>query len=74
MLPYRVAEHCGYVFKGETDKPTGAHFTMPWYSLADLKVSEIEHARGKGCEYKKERENYLIRRFDTFYIGMNEQK
>ena len=74
MLHFRVAEHRGYVSKGETDKPTGAHFTMPGHSLADLRVSVIEHTRGRGREYRKEREHYFIRRFDTFYNGMNKQK
>ena len=73
-VQFRVAEHRGYVSKGETDKPTGAHFIMPGHSLADLRVSVIEHTRGRGTEYRKEREHYFIRRFDTFYNGMNKQK
>ena len=60
MLQFRVAEHRGYVSKGETDKPTGAHFTMPGHSLADLRVSVIEHTRGRGSEYRKEREHFTM--------------
>ena len=74
MLHTRVAEHRGYVSKGETNQPTGAHFTKPGHSLADLRVTVIEHTRGRSSEYRKEREHYFIRRFDTYYNGMNKQK
>ena len=57
MLRSRVAEHRGYISRGETDKPTGAHFNQPGHSLADLRVSVIEHTRGRGSEYRKEREH-----------------
>ena len=36
MLQTRVADHCGYVSNGRTDKATGAHFNMPGHPLADL--------------------------------------
>ena len=74
MLRSRVAEHRGYVSKGETNQSTGAHFNKPGHSLADLRVSVIEHTRGRGSEYRKEREHYFIRRFDTYYNGINKQK
>ena len=73
MLSSIVAEHRGYVSKGETDQSTGVHFNKPGYSLADLSVSVIEHTRGRGTEYRKEREHYFIQRFDTYYTGMNKQ-
>ena len=74
MLRFRVAEHRGYVFNKETDKATGAHFTMPGQSLADLRVSAIEHTKGRGSEYRKEREHFFIRKFNTFHRGLNKQK
>ena len=74
MLHSRVAYHRGYVSNMETDKATGAHFNMPGHSLADLRVSAIEHTKGRGSEYRKEREHYFIRRFDTFHRGLNKQK
>ena len=60
MLQFQVAEHRGYVSKGKTGKPTGAHFIMPGHSLADLRVSVIEHTRGRGRENRKEREHYFL--------------
>ena len=74
MLHTRVAEHRGYVSKGETNQPRGAHFTKPGHSLADLRVTVIEHTRGRSAEYRKEREHYFIRRFDTYHKGLNKQK
>ena len=67
MLHSRVAEHRGYVSNMETDKATGAHFNMPGHSLADLRVSAIEHTKGRASQYRKEHEHYFIRRFGTFY-------
>ena len=74
MLCSRVAEHCGYFSQGETDKPVGAHFIKSGHSLADLRVSVIEHTRGRITEYRKERELYFIQIFDTYPCGMNKQK
>ena len=74
LLNFRVADHRGYVSRQETDKATGAHFTMPGHSLADLRVTIIEQTRGKSDEYRKEREHYFIRKFDTYYNGINRQK
>ena len=74
MLRTRVAEHHGYVSKVETSQPTGAHFTKPGHSLAVLRVTVIEHTRGRSYEFIKEREPYFFRRFDTFYQGRNKQK
>lgn len=74
MLSYRLADHRGYVSRAETDKATGAHFTMPGHSLADLRITVIEHLKGRSREYRKEREHYFIRKFDTYYNGINRQK
>ena len=74
MLKFRLADHRGYVSNGDISKSTGAHFNLPGHSLADLRVTVIEQTRGKNTEYRKEREHYAIRKFDTFYHGMNRQK
>ena len=65
MLQTRVADHRSYVSNRRTDKATGAHFNMPGHSLADLRVSIIEQTRRKSLEYRKEREHYHIRKFNT---------
>ena len=74
MLKFRLADHRGYVLNSRTDKSTGNPFNRPGHSLADLRVAAIEHNKGRNSEYRKEREHYFIRKFDTFYNGLNRQK
>jgi hypothetical protein len=57
-----------------TDKSTGDHFNSPGHSLSDMQVSVIERVKRKGTEYRKEREHFFIRKFDTYYNGLNRQK
>ena len=70
----RLAEHRGYVTNEVTDKSTGEHLNLPGHSLADMEATVIEQAKGKGSEYRKERVHYFIRRFNTYYKGLNKQK
>ena len=74
MLQSRIAEHRGYVTQHMTDKSNGHHFNTPGHSLSDMKVTVIEKSKRRGTEYRKEREHYFIRKFDTFYNGLNRQK
>ena len=74
MLYSQKAEHRGYVTQKVTDKSTGHHFNSPGHSLSDMKISGIEQSKRKGAEYRKEREHYFIRKFITFYRGINRQK
>jgi hypothetical protein len=74
MLKSRVADHRGYVANKVTSQATGEHFNLPGHSLADLRVSVIEQTARKGSEYRKEREHYHIRKFNTFHNGINKQK
>ena len=74
MLKFRIADHCGHVLNKRTDKSTGGHFNLPGHSLADLRVTIIEQTKGRSSEYRKQREDYFIRRFDTLYRGLNKQK
>ena len=70
----RLAEHRGYVTNKVTDKSTGEHFNLPGHSLADIEATVIEQTQGKGSEYRKEREHYFIRKFNTYYKGLIKQK
>ena len=57
-----------------TEKSTGNHFNSPGHSLSDMKISVIEQCKRKGAEYRKEREHDFIRKFNTFYKGLNRLK
>ena len=67
----RVCEHIGYIRTKKTDKSTGNHFNLPGHSLANMTVTIIEKVKVNDIQYRKEREAYHIRKFNTFYCGLN---
>ena len=60
-----------HVTSKQTDKATGEHFNLPGHSVANLKVSIIEQVKFNSDLYRKEREEFYIRKFNTLYEGMN---
>ena len=69
----RLAEHRGYIQNKHLDQATGAHFNLPGHSAADMKMTIIEQVN-KQCDlYRKEREEYYIRKLDTYNQGMNKK-
>ena len=72
ILKFRLAEHRGYVNYGD-DTATGEHFNLPGHSLSDLSITILEQVKKKDDLYRKEREKYFIRKFNTFYRGLNRQ-
>ena len=70
-LKDRIAEHIGYIRTKKQNQATGHHFNLPGHSLADFKVIALEKVKSSDPFYRKERESYLIRKFNTFYKGMN---
>ena len=73
LLKFRVEEHCGYVRNQHLDKATGLHFNLPGHTLADLTVTVLEQSKRNNDPYRKQREEYHINRFNTFYKGLNRQ-
>ena len=74
MFRHRIAEHRGYIVNKNLSQPAGEHFNQPGHSLSDLTVSVIEQVRSSDILYREEREHYFIRKFNTFYNGLNKQK
>ena len=70
-LKYRLADHRGYVFNKKTNQATGAHFTSPGHSLADLQVTILEQVKKRDDCYRKEREKYFIMKLNTMHSGLN---
>ena len=70
-LKDRISEHIGYIRTKKHNQATGHHFNLPGHSLADMKVIGLEQVRSRDPMYRKERESYLIRKFNTYYKGMN---
>ena len=73
LLKFWLAEHRGYVVNGDTTKATGHHFSLLGHSLADLQVTAIEQVKKKDILYRREREEYHIRQFNTLYEGLNKK-
>ena len=67
----RISEHRGYIYRKETQHATGAHFNKPGHSLSNMKVTVLEKVRSNDPMYRKEREKFHIRKFNSFYNGMN---
>ena len=73
FLKFRVDDHRGYISNRKIDQATGEHFSLPGHSLADLLVKAIERVKRNNILYRKEREEYFIRLFDTYNRGINKK-
>ena len=73
-LKCRLADHRGYVSNNNFETATGAHFNQPGHNLSHLSITIIEKQKNTNEIYRKEREKYLINKFNTFYKGLNKQK
>ena len=71
FLKSRLDDHRGYINHGV--EATGQHFTQPGHSLSDISITAIEQVKRKDTLYRKEREEYFIRKFNTFHEGMNKK-
>ena len=54
-------------------KATVLHFNSPGHSLSDLSITVLERLRSNDDLYRKEREKYFIRKFNTYYRRLNRQ-
>ena len=70
MIKSRLDEYRGYV-NNLIDTATGSHYTLPGHSLADIEPIVLEQTRYKNDLYRKEREEYNIRMFDTLHNSLN---
>ena len=69
----RISEHVGYIRTKKINEATGEHFNLPGHSLAHMKVTILEKVKSQEELYRKERESFHIRRFNTFYRGINKK-
>ena len=54
-------------------KSTQEHFNLPGHSLSDMTLTVLEIVKSSDDVYRKEREKYCIRKFNTYYKGLNKQ-
>ena len=70
-LRQRILEHVNYVKTDNMSKTTGIHFNEPGHSIANLSVIILEKVKRNDIFYRKERESYLIKKFNTQHHGLN---
>ena len=74
VFKFRLYEHRGYISNKDESQATGAHFNLPGHSLANMKCTIIEQVTTKSEAYRKQREQFFIRKLNTFHNGLNKQK
>ena len=74
MLKARLSDHRGYINNQVVTVTTGDHFNLPGHSLENMKIQILEQVKFKNEQYRKERESYLINKFNTYYNGLNRQQ
>ena len=67
----RLSDHKGYVNSIFPTKATGIHFNKPGHNLANIKITIVEKLKKDDGAYRKERERFLINKFNTYYRGIN---
>ena len=69
----RMCQHLGYIRNKNLNKAIGEHFNLPGHSKNDVKFTIIEKVRSQDPLYGREREKLHIRKFNTFYAGINKE-
>ena len=69
-----LAYHCGYVRNQTLDKATGEHFSLQGHTWSGLSITVIKQSKRNNNLYRKEREEFHINCFNTFYKGPNKKK
>jgi hypothetical protein len=69
-----LADNRGYITNQDLTTPIGQHFNSPGHSLSDFSITIFENIRSQDHLYRKEREKYFMRKFNTFYRGVNGQQ
>ena len=69
----RIYQHIGYVRNKQMQKATGEHFNLPGHHIHHMKFTILEKVKSSDPLYGREREKLLIRKFNTFYDGINKE-
>ena len=69
----RLYEHLYYVTTKKMDEPSAQHFCQAGHSPHDLIALGVEHVRSKDPFVLKAREHLLIKKFDSYRNGLNQE-
>ena len=70
LLRVRLDNHRGYM-NNLIHNATGTHFNQPGHTLANVHILALEQIKKNSDLYRKEREEYFIRKFNTVMKGLN---
>ena len=70
LLRVCLDNHRGYV-NNFVHNATGAHFNQPGHTLANVQIVALEQIKKNSDLYRKEREEYFIRKLNTDMKGLN---
>ena len=69
----RIYEHTNYVNVKNFEEPSAQHFCKPGHKVHHLMAVGIEHVRNLDPFILKAREHWLIKKFDSFRNGLNQE-
>ena len=73
-LKDRFSEHLGYVKNKHLNVATEEHFNLKGHDNGDIKMSIIEKLHSISDQYRKQRENMFIVKFNTKYKRKNKKQ
>ena len=69
----RFSQHRDYIKRGDTNEPSGEHFSLPGHSVSDIQGIVIEKVKKEDPFILTAREHHFIKKFDTFRNGLNRE-
>ena len=72
-LNRRIYEHTYYVNVKNLEEPSAEHFCKPGHKVHNLQAIGIEHVRNTDPFVLKAREHWLIKKFDSYRNGLNQE-
>ena len=69
----RIYEHTNYVNVRNLEEPSAEHFCKPGHKVHNLLAVGIEKVRSHDPFILKAREHWLIKKFDSFRNGLNQE-
>ena len=73
FLKDRINEHLNYARNNKRKHTTGEHFNLPGHTWHNMKFTILEKVKMNNVIYRQEREKFYIRKFNTFYNGLNKK-
>ena len=62
-----------YIYNKKVNQTTSEHFILPGNGLHNVKCTVLEQVKKKCILYRKEQGKYFIRKFGTYYNGLNKK-